>query len=541
LSEAVSRYSRSSIAIHWVTAVGLTLAVALGWRMSNAGGSERASLLAWHISAGMGILLLTIARIATRVRSSRPPPIGARWEQRAASVTHMAFYVALIVIPLLGWLIVSASGAPNHVFGFLPLPSLPGVAGRSALGAFTENMHRLLAYGLCVVVVLHTAAAVKHHFADPSSGLMRILPGARRLWGWRMVCLTAVLTLTFTFASGLADAWLPNSLRLARAPEASRNLRIDPRSAHVFETVHPIFVDKCSNCHGSRSSKGGLRLDTFAAVSQGGEGGKAVTPGKTDESELIRRIMLSPSHKDVMPPAGKPPLTPAESQLLLWWVGSGADDSTTILAANPPPLIQSILTDLGVSSESPALAKKVARPASQVLDALRDTFRVQFLYSGNGLMQAEARFDQKGLRPLSLEPLAAIAAQLVLLDLSGAQISGRQIAELSKLRNLQRLNLARTATDDASLKGLGDLPYLEVLNLYETKVTDASFATIARLPALTTVYLAHTQVTAEGVERLRRDHSSINVVWATPNQPTIASGGPLTTAERPVHVGTAIR
>ena len=508
--------------------------------MSDAGGSERASLLAWHMSAGMGILLLTLARIATRVRGARPPPTGARWEQRAASVTHVAFYFALIVIPLFGWLIVSASsGTSNHVFGFLPLPALPGVAGRSALGAFAENTHRLLAYGLCVVVVLHTAAAVKHHLANPSLGLMRILPGARRLWGWRMVSLAAVLTLTFTFASGLADAWLPDSLRLTQPPQASRNAGIDPRKAHVFATVQPIFMDKCSNCHGSRSSKGGLRLDTFAALAQGGEGGKVVVPGKADESELIRRIMLSPSHKDAMPPVGKPPLTPAESQLMLWWVGSGADDSTTILAANPPSLVQSILTELGVSSESPALAKKVARPDSRVLDALRDTFRVQFLYSGNGLMQAEARFDQKGLHALSLEPLAAIAEQLVLLDLSGARISGRQIGDLSKLRNLQRLNLAKTAIDDAGLKELGDLPYLEVLNLYETKVTDASFATIARLPSLATVYLAHTQVTAEGVERFRQVRAGISVVWATPDETATASGGPPTPAPQAVAGGAA--
>ncbi len=528
------------IAIHWLTAAVLTLAVVLGWRMSDAGGSERESLLAAHMSVGMGILLLTIARIATRVRGPRPPPTGARWEQCAASVTHMAFYFALIVIPLLGWLIVSvSSGTSNHVFGFLPLPALPGVAGRSAFGAFAENTHRLLAYGLCVVVVLHTAAAVKHHLADPSSGLTRILPGARRLWGWRMVSLAAALTLTFTFASGFADAWLPNSLRLAHAPEASSNAGIDPRRAHVFATVQPIFIDKCSNCHGSRSSKGGLRLDTFAALTQGGEGGKVIVPVKADESELIRRIMLSPSHKDAMPPAGKPPLTPAESQLLLWWVGSGADDSTTILAANPPLLIQSILTELGVSSESPALAKQVGRPDSRVLDALRDKFRVQILYSGNGLMQAEARFDQKELRPISLEPLAAIADQLVLLDLSGARISGREISELSKLHNLQRLNLAKTATDDASLNELGDLPYLEVLNLYETKVTDASLATIVRLPSLATVYLAHTQVTAAGVERLRQAQPGIRVVWAMPDELATADGGPPTPAPRSVPGGTA--
>jgi hypothetical protein len=347
-----------------------------------------------------------------------------------------------------------------------------------------------------------------------------------------MVSLAAVLTLTFTFASGFADAWLPDSLRLAHVSEASRYAGIDPRRAHVFATVQPIFMDKCGNCHGSRSSKAGLRLDTFAALTQGGEGGKVIVPGKADESELIRRVMLSPSHKDAMPPIGKPPLTPAESQLLLWWVGSGADDSTTILAANPPSLVQSILTELGVSSESPALARKVVRPDSHILDALRDTFRVQFLYSGNGLMQAEARFDQKGLQPLSLEPLAAIADQLVRLDLSGARISGRQIGGLSKLRNLQRLNLANTITDDVSLKELGDLPYLEVLNLYETKVTDASFATLGRLPSLATVYLARTQVTAAGVETFRHAQSSINVIWAMPDEPANTGGGPPTPASK---------
>ena len=87
--------------------------------------------------------------------------------------------------------------------------------------------------------------------------------------------------------------------------------------------IRPIFMDTCLTCHGpdSAARKADLRMDKRdAAIEQG-----AISPGKPDESEMIRRI-LSDDPKDIMPPPElKKPLSPAQKQLLIDWVQSGAE------------------------------------------------------------------------------------------------------------------------------------------------------------------------------------------------------------------------
>ena len=74
--------------------------------------------------------------------------------------------------------------------------------------------------------------------------------------------------------------------------------------------VRPILVDKCFACHGSDAEhrKGELRLDLRDSAIAGGESGlAAITPGKPDESELIRRIDVrggranAPRHRQKTP------------------------------------------------------------------------------------------------------------------------------------------------------------------------------------------------------------------------------------------------
>ncbi|MCB1578130.1 MAG: cytochrome B, partial [Xanthomonadales bacterium] len=47
------------------------------------------------------------------------------WQHRLAAAMHLALYLFLIVMPLLGWLALSADGKPVPFFG-LELPALWG-------------------------------------------------------------------------------------------------------------------------------------------------------------------------------------------------------------------------------------------------------------------------------------------------------------------------------------------------------------------------------------------------------------------------------
>jgi hypothetical protein len=94
--------------------------------------------------------------------------------------------------------------------------------------------------------------------------------------------------------------------------------------------VRPILVDKCFACHGTDAEhrKAELRLDLRDSAIAGGESGlAAITPGKPDESELIRRIDIEGDER--MPPdTAKKPLTDQERQTLRQWIADGAQYQT---------------------------------------------------------------------------------------------------------------------------------------------------------------------------------------------------------------------
>ena len=67
--------------------------------------------------------------------------------------------------------------------------------------------------------------------------------------------------------------------------------------------VVPILKQHCVKCHAGGEKKGRFSINTRASLLTGGESGAAVVPGKSDRSELIRR--LTSDDKDLrMPPEG---------------------------------------------------------------------------------------------------------------------------------------------------------------------------------------------------------------------------------------------
>src|SRR4029077_13734651 len=60
-----------------------------------------------------------------------------------------------------------------------------------------------------------------------------------------------------------------------------------------------------------------------SAIGEAKSGGRAIVPGKPDESELVRRIFAEES--DLMPPPStKNPLTDVQKQILKRWIAEGA-------------------------------------------------------------------------------------------------------------------------------------------------------------------------------------------------------------------------
>ena len=77
----------------------------------------------------------------------------------------------------------------------------------------------------------------------------------------------------------------------------------DVIKAHFANAM--LLLSRCSK------AKGGLRMDDSMRLMKGGKDGIVIEAGSAEKSELIKRLALSLSNDDHMPPKEKPQLTKA--------------------------------------------------------------------------------------------------------------------------------------------------------------------------------------------------------------------------------------
>ncbi len=173
---AATRYTTPAIALHWVLALALFTSFSVGVYMADLPFSpQRLKLYNWHKWAGVTILLLSALRLGWRLTHRPPADLPApAWQQRAAHLTHGALYALFFTVPLVGWAYSSAAGFPIVWFGVLPLPDF--VSPDKDLAEAIKPWHGALAWTLAALVVLHIAAALKHHLVDRDGLLQRMLP-----------------------------------------------------------------------------------------------------------------------------------------------------------------------------------------------------------------------------------------------------------------------------------------------------------------------------------------------------------------------------
>ncbi len=176
-SATSARYSGPAIALHWLLALALFGAFAVGLYMTDLPLSpQRLKLYNWHKWAGICILALSALRLLWRL-THRPPadvPMPA-WQRRASHATHHLLYVLFFAVPLAGWAYSSAAGFPIVVFGVLPLPDF--VAPSKELAEALKPLHKILAFTMAALVLVHVGAALKHHLVDRDGLLDRMRPG----------------------------------------------------------------------------------------------------------------------------------------------------------------------------------------------------------------------------------------------------------------------------------------------------------------------------------------------------------------------------
>ncbi|MGH8128835.1 MAG: cytochrome b, partial [Gammaproteobacteria bacterium] len=127
-------------------------------------------------SLGMLVLALVLVRLGWRAGNHAPdlPTDLPRWEPLLARATHVFLYILIVLMPVSGWLINSASGIPFKIFWVLTLPAITPVSG-SLEHAF-ELLHLAVFWALAVVLIGHIGASLRHHFLLHNTVLHSMLP-----------------------------------------------------------------------------------------------------------------------------------------------------------------------------------------------------------------------------------------------------------------------------------------------------------------------------------------------------------------------------
>lgn len=295
---------------------------------------------------------------------------------------------------------------------------------------------------------------------------------------------------------------------------------LNPTEALVYQDiVKPIFKQKCEQCHNATKMKGDLRMDDVDLFIKGGKHGVIFKPNDLKGSEFIKRILLSESDEEHMPPKGKTQITENELIILKWWIEQGASFDKKLSQMPVSEEVKPILSTLGIGDkintsnnikqdkyivEESILTQnvdaveknafeKVKKIGGLILPLSQNNNYVEITFLNN------PKFSDKDASLIAIAP-----NQTLWLKLSKTQISDGSIEFILKLPNLTRLHLENTKITDNAMNSISVLHNLEYLNLIGTNITDASVQHLSKLKNLKKLYLWKTKVTLSGVETLKK-------------------------------------
>ena len=177
IRDTTAGYGLVTRLVHWVMALAIIAMFALGlWMVTlNYYSPYYRTAPDIHRSVGMLLLILLVLRFGWRLANPKPNDDElSPMEREASRIVHWGFYPLLFALMISGYLISTSDGRPIEVFDWFAIPALLHDPG---LETTAGKVHEILSYVTIAVVVLHTAASLKHHFIDRSRILKRMWSG----------------------------------------------------------------------------------------------------------------------------------------------------------------------------------------------------------------------------------------------------------------------------------------------------------------------------------------------------------------------------
>jgi mono/diheme cytochrome c family protein len=459
------------------------------------GGGRFKAVWIWPLTLCVALLLLPfVLRLDGKAH--------ADWQQFVGRFHPLAvhFPVALLVlVPLLEIAGAFRKGL-REAAGFVL-----GLALVSCLGALTLGY--MLAYGSGdsgsgvtrhmwggIALAIGTLVCVLLRPGWASGAVGRMYPIA-------LVCVLLLLTWTahqggsLTHGPTYLTQFMPARLkRIVAADKGSTTAQA--ADSFYMKQVHPVLDSNCVACHGEGKVMGGLRVDTYENLMQGGKDGAAVVAGHPETSLLLERVTLPAGHKLFMPAEGRPALKAEEIAMLRAWIQQGASPTVATVAG-------------------------VAIPKAEKDEPLQPVGD----YSG---LMAEIRQMQAG-QGAKLLPVSSTPSDGLILSTTdvASKFDDAQLAQFAKFAPyIVEAELGRTNVTDASFDTLSKFPHLRALHLEQTPVTGNGLAKLGQLSQLTYLNLNGTKVTTTAVSSLNTRNGHLRLyLFNTPAQPATGSTG----------------
>ncbi|MGF6884686.1 cytochrome b561 [Nocardia sp. GAS34] len=171
-----ARFTVVARCLHWIMAVLVITMLFIGVFMVGSI-SDFHLLVTIHEPLGLAILVFALIRIVWRLRHTPPPwpPGMTRLDRLVAKYSERLLYVLLVLQPLFGWGLVSASGQPIVLFGSWYLPAI-APANITVFAALLQA-HIVAAYVLYLTFATHLAGVLWHTLVVKDGVLHRMTFG----------------------------------------------------------------------------------------------------------------------------------------------------------------------------------------------------------------------------------------------------------------------------------------------------------------------------------------------------------------------------
>lgn len=167
-----SKYSKGTIAIHWISAILILILFPMGKYMSGIPAADKMTLIQIHAVLGLLIFFLTMLRSYLFFTSDRPAHLntGSKFNDLLAIGIQRSFYFLLLVIGISGISTMIVGGYMDTLMSVVISPEL--ILPREDI--LPLKAHKILSTIMILLIIMHIVGVIRFNIKHKTNVIKRI-------------------------------------------------------------------------------------------------------------------------------------------------------------------------------------------------------------------------------------------------------------------------------------------------------------------------------------------------------------------------------